>query len=96
MLHTRIPEIPGELLRDENTRSQLNEFVSRLCGLNNARFPGSQPVSFSSASLEMLETMDFWVCEKSDGVRLLVFIVMNGVTGNQEVWLVRSFYSLGH
>jgi mRNA guanylyltransferase len=36
----------------------------------------------------MLESMDFWVCEKSDGVRVLVFIVMNGMSGNQEVWLV--------
>lgn len=32
--------------------------------------------------------MNFWVCEKSDGVRVLVFVVMNGGTGEQEVWLV--------
>lgn len=30
----------------------------------------------------------FWVCEKSDGVRVLLFVVMNGMTGSQEVWLV--------
>jgi len=91
MPHTPIPDIPGELLQDEITRGHLNEHVSRLCGLTTARFPGSQPVSFSSASLEMLETLDFWVCEKSDGIRILVFIVMNGMSGNQEVWLVSDF-----
>ncbi len=90
MPHTPIPVVPGELLTDETARGHLNEHVSRICNLNSVRFPGSQPVSFSSASLDLLETLDFWVCEKSDGVRILVFIVMNGMSGNQEVWLVSS------
>lgn len=98
MPHTPIPDIPGELLQDETTRGHLNEHISRLCNLNSARFPGSQPVSFSSTSLELLESLDFWVCEKSDGVRILVFIVMNGMSGKQEVWLVSFQTSLsgGH
>jgi hypothetical protein len=32
--------------------------------------------------------MDFWVCEKSDGLRVLVFVVMNQGSGQQETWLV--------
>lgn len=68
-------------------------------------FPGSQPVSFEHSSLELLEQekcallpshsayidvkCSFWVCEKSDGVRVLVFIVTPG-DGMQEVYLVRS------
>lgn len=28
------------------------------------------------------------MCEKSDGVRILLFVVYNGLTGNQEVWLI--------
>jgi len=36
--------------------------------------------------------MDFWVCEKSDGVRVLVFIVMNGGSGQQETWLVSTSF----
>ena len=88
MQHTPIPDIPGVLLQHEETRRHLNQHISGLCGLSNGRFPGSQPVSFSSASLEMLETMDYWVCEKSDGVRVLVFIVVHKATNQQEVWLV--------
>ena len=87
-MHSPIPDIPGVLLTDPTIQGHLVQRVSELCGLRTSKFPGSQPVSFTSASLEMLETMDFWVCEKSDGVRVLVFIVMNGATGNQEVWLV--------
>jgi mRNA guanylyltransferase len=87
MPHTPIPAIPG-VQADPQTAHHLSARVSELCGIRENRFPGSQPVSFSSASLELLETKDFWVCEKSDGVRVLVFVVMNGMTGNQEVWLV--------
>lgn len=87
-----IPDIPGELLEDDNIRGHLNNHISTLCHLSHSKFPGSQPVSFSLASLELLESLDFWVCEKSDGVRVLVFIVMNNLVGQQEVWLVsRSF-----
>ncbi|KPV76283.1 uncharacterized protein RHOBADRAFT_3134, partial [Rhodotorula graminis WP1] len=50
------------------------------------RFPGSQPVSFDYESLKLLEQEDFWVCEKSDGVRVLVLIVATGF--GQEVYLI--------
>lgn len=85
-----VPDIPGQLLLDPTSHSFLSQRVAELCGLppNSTKFPGAQPVSMTVKSLEMLEKMDFWVCEKSDGVRVLVFIVMNGMSGNQEVWLV--------
>lgn len=33
-------------------------------------------------------TISFWVCEKSDGLRVLVFVTTSPVTGKQEVYLV--------
>ena len=30
----------------------------------------------------------FWVCEKTDGVRVLLLIVWNGLVGQQETFLV--------
>ncbi|WWC61360.1 uncharacterized protein I303_103941 [Kwoniella dejecticola CBS 10117] len=86
--HSPIPDIPGQLLTDPTIRSYLTSRVTEICGLNGPKFPGSQPVSFQTSSLELLETENFWVCEKSDGVRILVLIVVNGMTGNQEVWLI--------
>lgn len=83
-----IPDIPGELLHNWEVQHFLASRVAELCGTSETKFPGSQPISFSAGSLDLLEKKDFWVCEKSDGVRVLVFIVVNGASGEQEVWLV--------
>ena len=85
-----IPDIPGIEATDPNTLQFLQSHLSQLCGVQGSRprFPGSQPISFSLDHLQLLENMDFWVCEKSDGLRVLVFIVMNQGSGQQETWLV--------
>ncbi|KAL8287061.1 hypothetical protein RQP46_004067 [Phenoliferia psychrophenolica] len=81
-----VPErIPGELITGERL-DQLKSHLAGLCNLPNTRFPGSQPVSFDRESLVLLEREDFWVCEKSDGVRVLVLIVASAE--GQEVYLI--------
>lgn len=50
-----IPDIPGELVTDPGMNHILRSKVAELCGLNSLKFPGSQPISFSSASLDLLE-----------------------------------------
>ncbi|KAG8827120.1 Dcp1p-Dcp2p decapping enzyme complex alpha subunit [Serendipita sp. 401] len=79
------PGIPGVELPHDTT-VQLRERVQQLCHMSHPRFPGSQPISFSSAHLTQLEKEDFWVCEKSDGIRVLMYICLTG--GHHSVFLI--------
>lgn len=63
------------------------------------RFPGAQPVSFTQQSIELLKQRDFAVCEKSDGLRVLVLLVTPPATGFQEVYLIdrkNNYYRVDH
>ncbi|EJD44151.1 mRNA capping enzyme, alpha subunit [Auricularia subglabra TFB-10046 SS5] len=65
----------------------LRRYVAQLCGLEKPRFPGAQPVSFVKNDLTRLERTDYWVCEKSDGVRVLLLIV-KCADNTHEVFLI--------
>ncbi|KAH7926628.1 mRNA capping enzyme [Leucogyrophana mollusca] len=85
----RIPDIPGNIVPHRSDQEiWLKSHVARLCKLDHDRFPGSQPVSFASKHLERLEKQDFWVCEKSDGIRVLFFLQTDILSGSQVVYLI--------
>ncbi|KAF8921076.1 mRNA capping enzyme [Mucidula mucida] len=82
------PDIPGTLVPANSQQDFfLKSTVTRLCNLNNQRFPGSQPVSFLTRDLAKLEREDYWVCEKSDGLRVLLFVCSSG-GGQQDTYLI--------
>lgn len=83
-----VPDIPGHPVQDRDMLTALRSHVAHLTQTNSNRFPGAQPVSFTKSSLSILESQDFWVCEKSDGQRVLVVIVLHGAAGRQDVFLV--------
>ncbi|KAF9922598.1 Dcp1p-Dcp2p decapping enzyme complex alpha subunit [Linnemannia zychae] len=81
-----IPDIPGMPI-DPRTEAMLRERICRAIGINGNRFIGAQPVSFTRMTLEELKSEDYFVAEKSDGVRVMLYCVHND-RGQQQVFLV--------
>ncbi|KAK2466698.1 hypothetical protein APHAL10511_000956 [Amanita phalloides] len=89
MIMSSIPELPGILVPQQSDQEQwLKSHVARLCQLDHERFAGSQPVSFTTNDLAKLETQDYWVCEKSDGIRVLLLVATDYSSRTQSVYII--------
>ena len=81
-----VPDIPGEKV-DRTIAQGLRYEVSALLKRDKTTFPGAQPVSFASRHLKDLQTQDFYVCEKTDGMRCLMYLTKDG-TGSEALYLI--------
>lgn len=73
----QLPVIPGVKAEGDLLLSFRRE-VADLLGRNSLGFPGAQPVSFAARhKLELLK-QDYYVCEKSDGIRCLMYLTSEG------------------
>jgi mRNA guanylyltransferase len=86
---TEVPDIErvGKALNETYERT-LRRMVSSLMELSHDRFPGAQPVSFAHQHLKELENENYFVSEKADGVRCLMFCNISP-DGSYETFLVR-------
>ncbi|KAI8075691.1 mRNA capping enzyme, catalytic domain-containing protein, partial [Thamnidium elegans] len=69
-----LPESIGKRV-DPTYSKTLQNRLQELLHCQADCFPGSQPVSFESKHLEDIQREDYFVCEKSDGVRYLLFFL---------------------
>ncbi|KAI7865129.1 hypothetical protein BDF14DRAFT_1744394 [Spinellus fusiger] len=53
----------------------LHEKAKKLLSIQHDSFPGTQPVLFESRHLSLLEQEDYFVSERTQGIRYLLFIV---------------------
>ncbi|KAJ2716623.1 hypothetical protein H4R19_000537 [Coemansia spiralis] len=84
-----IPSIPGVEV-PEYAAQGLRQLVADLVQSGRTSFPGSQPVSFTrKQSVAELLREDYFVCEKSDGVRVLVLMLVDrGYRGQPLTYVI--------
>lgn len=68
-----MPAIPG-LKADGEVLFTIRNEVAALLDRNAHSFPGAQPVSFTARHIAELQKQDYFVCEKSDGIRCLMYL----------------------
>jgi mRNA guanylyltransferase len=61
----QVPREEAEYLKGE---------VADILQRDNMRFPGAQPVSFAREHVAELQRQEYFMCEKTDGLRCLLFI----------------------
>ena len=80
-----VPEIPGVKVEHDLT-SQYRYEVANLLGRRQISFPGAQPVRVAARHLAELQREDYYVCEKTDGIRCLMYMTRDD--GNELVFLI--------
>ena len=72
-----VPVIPGIKAQGDLLLSFQRE-VADLLNRQSSAFPGAQPVSFAARHKLELQKDDYYVCEKSDGIRCLMYLTREG------------------
>ncbi|KAK3110742.1 Dcp1p-Dcp2p decapping enzyme complex alpha subunit [Teratosphaeriaceae sp. CCFEE 6253] len=63
----------GTRLEPQDADDQRN-YVADLLDRRQTTFPGAQPVSFARGHIEELQQHDYFMCEKTDGIRCLMYL----------------------
>lgn len=86
MVASSVPDMPGRRAEGELLHNFRHE-VAQLLNRHSLGFPGAQPVSFASKHILELQKQDYYVCEKSDGIRCLMYLTDDGY-GHEVTYLI--------
>jgi mRNA guanylyltransferase len=78
----RVPNLVKLSREDSNPHTYA---VADLLHRQNTNFPGAQPVSFARRHLKELEKVDYFCAEKTDGIRLLLFLTSIGSADGSSI-----------
>ncbi|KAI8816620.1 putative mRNA capping enzyme alpha subunit [Fimicolochytrium jonesii] len=81
-----LPRIPG-VLAAKPQAAQLRNIVANLMGSRGTGFPGAQPISFARDHIHELQRENYFVSEKADGIRCLMFSTTDS-NGRGETYLI--------
>lgn len=78
MNHDQLMERIHASRADRDIQPRLQHNVAKLLQRDHnwRSFPGAQPVSFARSHLEELKKQDYYVCEKTDGQRYLMYLTI--------------------
>ena len=83
-----LPQIPGETL-SARYQSELQQKVGSLFNCSSNKFPGAQPISFARHHIDQeLLRENYFVSEKADGIRVLLFTHINKYNSKPETFLI--------
>ncbi|KAE8140809.1 mRNA capping enzyme, catalytic domain-containing protein [Aspergillus pseudotamarii] len=75
MMSPSFPDLDVVGIKVEPEKAEnLRRKVASLLGQTKVGYPGAAPVSFSSQHLAELQQKDYYVCEKTDGIRCLMYM----------------------
>ena len=81
------PNIPGQKILGDDLWVLRNQ-VAQLLDRSNTSFPGAQPVSFAARHKLDLQKQDYFVCEKSDGIRCLMYLTCHPASMEEATFLI--------
>ncbi|ORZ00185.1 mRNA capping enzyme, catalytic domain-domain-containing protein [Syncephalastrum racemosum] len=74
--YTSLPETIGRRVDPQYSKT-LHSRLKEILNFHLEGFPGTQPVSFESKHLAELQREDYYVCEKTDGIRYLLLFLQS-------------------
>lgn len=98
-MQSAVPDLDAIGQRAEpHLADQFKREIANLLGRTSLSFPGAQPVSFARRHIEELQREDYYVVEKTDGIRCLMYFTRGDQPTDEIHYLIdrkNNYYYVG-